>query len=350
MLPGVDGLDICRQLRAESGVPIIMLTARVGEADRVVGLELGADDYVTKPFSPPELVARVRATLRRVAGQMGPSSVIRAGDVALDTATLRVAVAGQPIDLTASEFQLLATLARHPGQVLRREQLLEALHGTAFEGYDRSVDSHIKNLAQDRAQSPRAALYPDCLRCGLPPGGPLRASMKDRQRGPGPLGWPTSNPEGSRGTASTSTTGLRKDGYRAFPARWTATTDGIPAAPPLFRFATVFGLFVLLGCGMLATLMVGRGSWWGFVIRPDHAPWAFSSPCGIGRRVGCRVACCGRGGAAPLHLAAQRHHGSGRGSGVWGSHSPRSPGGRRRIPAVCEVVQSYGRGAGNRRS
>jgi DNA-binding response OmpR family regulator len=159
MLPGVDGLDVCRQLRQESGVPIIMLTARVEEADRIVGLELGADDYVTKPFSPHELVARVRATLRRVSGQVGPSTVIRAGDIELDTATLRAAVAGQPVELTPSEFQLLATLARHPGRVFHREQLLEAIHGVAFEGYDRSVDSHVKNLRRKIEPNPREPRY-----------------------------------------------------------------------------------------------------------------------------------------------------------------------------------------------
>jgi two-component system alkaline phosphatase synthesis response regulator PhoP len=159
MLPGVDGLDVCRQLRQASGVPIIMLTARVEEADRIVGLELGADDYVTKPFSPHELVARVRATLRRASGQVGPSTVIRAGDVELDTATLRATVAGQPVELTPSEFQLLATLARQPGRVFHREQLLEALHGVAFEGYDRSVDSHVKNLRRKIEPNPREPRY-----------------------------------------------------------------------------------------------------------------------------------------------------------------------------------------------
>ena len=146
MLPGVDGLDVCRRLRQESGVPIIMLTARVEEADRIVGLELGADDYVTKPFSPRELVARVRATLRRVDGELGPSTVIRAGDVELDTASLTATVAGESVDLTPTEFQLLATLVRQPGRIFDREQLLESVHGVAFDGYDRSVDSHIKNL------------------------------------------------------------------------------------------------------------------------------------------------------------------------------------------------------------
>jgi two-component system alkaline phosphatase synthesis response regulator PhoP len=159
MLPGVDGLDVCRQLRRESSVPIIMLTARVEEADRIVGLEVGADDYVTKPFSPHELVARVRATLRRARGEVGPATLLRVGDLELDSASLRATVAGQPVDLTPSEFQLLATLARHPGRVFSREQLLETLHGVAFEGYDRSVDSHIKNLRRKLETDPRQPRY-----------------------------------------------------------------------------------------------------------------------------------------------------------------------------------------------
>jgi DNA-binding response OmpR family regulator len=159
MLPGVDGLDVCRRLRRESSVPIIMLTARVEEADRIVGLELGADDYVTKPFSPRELVARVRATLRRVHGELGPAPIIRAGDVELDTVALTTTVAGQPIDLTATEFHLLATLARQPGRIFSREQLLEAIHGVAFDGYDRSVDSHVKNLRRKIEPDPRQPYY-----------------------------------------------------------------------------------------------------------------------------------------------------------------------------------------------
>jgi DNA-binding response OmpR family regulator len=159
MLPGMDGLDVCRLLRQESSVPIIMLTARVEEVDRVVGLELGADDYVTKPFSPREVVARVRATLRRVNGELGPTAVIRAGDLELDTAALTVTVAGQPVDLTPTEFQLLATLARQPGRIFSREQLLEAIHGVAFDGYDRSIDSHIKNLRRAIEPDPRQPRY-----------------------------------------------------------------------------------------------------------------------------------------------------------------------------------------------
>ena len=159
MLPGVDGLDVCRRLRRESGVPIIMLTARVEEADRIVGLELGADDYITKPFSPGELVARVRATLRRAGGEVGPSTMLRAGDVELDTASRTATVAGRPVDLTSTEFQLLATLVRQPGRIFGREQLLEAIHGVAFDGYDRSVDSHVKNLRRKIEPDPRQPSY-----------------------------------------------------------------------------------------------------------------------------------------------------------------------------------------------
>lgn len=159
MLPGVDGLDVCRRLRQESGVPIIMLTARVEEADRVVGLELGADDYVTKPFSPRELVARVRATLRRAEGQVGPATVIRAADVELDTAALAATVGGEPVDLTPTEFHLLAALVRQPGRIFSREQLLEAVHGVAFEGYDRSIDSHVKNIRRKIEPDPHRPRY-----------------------------------------------------------------------------------------------------------------------------------------------------------------------------------------------
>jgi two-component system alkaline phosphatase synthesis response regulator PhoP len=159
MLPGVDGLDVCRRLRRESGVPIIMLTARVEEADRIVGLELGADDYVTKPFSPRELVARVRATLRRVNGHLAPATILRAADVELDTASMTCTVSGQEVELTPTEFQVLATLVRQPGHILSREQLLEAIHGITFDGYDRSIDSHIKNLRRKIEPDPRQPRY-----------------------------------------------------------------------------------------------------------------------------------------------------------------------------------------------
>jgi DNA-binding response OmpR family regulator len=146
-LPGSDGLDVTRELRRTSNVPIVMLTARGDEADRVVGLELGADDYVVKPFSPKELVARVRAVLRRssAARASGPE-VLRAADVELDVPRMRVTVAGRPVDATPTEFELLATLMREPGRVFTRGQLLDAIHGVAFESYERAIDAHVKNI------------------------------------------------------------------------------------------------------------------------------------------------------------------------------------------------------------
>jgi DNA-binding response OmpR family regulator len=145
MLPGMDGLDVCRELRRESSVPIIMLTARVEESDKLVGLELGADDYLTKPFSPRELVARVRTVLRR-AGGAGPAEVIRAGTLTLDRSRYKVLLPGREVTLTPTEFEILATLAAQPGRVFSRGQLLSAARGVAFESYERAIDSHIRNL------------------------------------------------------------------------------------------------------------------------------------------------------------------------------------------------------------
>jgi DNA-binding response OmpR family regulator len=147
MLPGVDGLEVCRQIRAKDSTPIIMLTAKGHESDRIVGLELGADDYVVKPFSPRELVARVRAVLRRTeaAGAAG-AEMLRVADVEVDLPRMRVAVAGRPVELTPTEFQLLAAMVREPGRVFTRGQLLDAVHGVAFESYERAVDAHVKNL------------------------------------------------------------------------------------------------------------------------------------------------------------------------------------------------------------
>ena len=153
-LPGMDGLDVCRALRRESNVPIIMLTARIDETDRLIGLELGADDYIVKPFSPRELVARVRAVLRRAHGGGQLPSLIRAGDLEIDLDAHRVTRRGEPIPLTRIEFKLLAILAQNPGLTFSREQLVERLHGIAYEGYDRSVDSHIKNLRRKLEPDP----------------------------------------------------------------------------------------------------------------------------------------------------------------------------------------------------
>jgi DNA-binding response OmpR family regulator len=146
MLPGMDGREVCRALRRESAVPIIMLTALAEESDQVAGLELGADDYVTKPFSPRTLVARVRALLRRAQGQVQPPAVMRLGGLEIDLERHQVTLDGSPLHLTPNEFKLLAVLARRPGQTLTREQLLDDLHGAAFPSFDRSIDSHIKNL------------------------------------------------------------------------------------------------------------------------------------------------------------------------------------------------------------
>jgi len=146
LMPKMDGLEFTRRIRRERDVPIIMLTARVEETDRIVGLELGADDYVTKPFSPRELVARVRAVLRRVQGPPAPPPVLQFGPISLDRATHTVTVYGKPVGLTPTEFGILETMMRAPGQVFRRADLLEAVQGIAFEGYERTVDAHIKNL------------------------------------------------------------------------------------------------------------------------------------------------------------------------------------------------------------
>jgi two-component system alkaline phosphatase synthesis response regulator PhoP len=145
-LPDLDGLDVTRALRRDSNIPIVMLTARGEESDKLVGLELGADDYLTKPFSPRELVARVRAVLRRSEAAARPGQVLRSGEIALDTAKMRLTRSGRSIDVTPTEFQLLAALVREPGRVFTRGQLLDALHGTAFESYERAIDAHIKNL------------------------------------------------------------------------------------------------------------------------------------------------------------------------------------------------------------
>ncbi len=145
MLPQIDGREVCRILRRESDVPIIMLTALSEEIDQVTGLEIGADDYITKPFSVRTLVARVRALLRRMRGEVKGPSIIRTGGLEIDTEKYTVTYNGDPIKLTPNEFKLLHLLASRPGQTLTREQLLDDLHG-AVSSFDRSVDSHIKNL------------------------------------------------------------------------------------------------------------------------------------------------------------------------------------------------------------
>jgi two-component system, OmpR family, alkaline phosphatase synthesis response regulator PhoP len=160
-LPGIDGLDVTRSLRRNGTVPIIMLTARTDESDKLVGLELGADDYLTKPFSPKELVARVRSVLRRSEAAKAPSDLIRSGDVELIVPSMELTIAGKRIELTPTEFQLLATMARQPGRVFSRAQLLNAVHGDAGEPFERAIDAHIKNLRrkiEPDAHNPRYLL------------------------------------------------------------------------------------------------------------------------------------------------------------------------------------------------
>jgi DNA-binding response OmpR family regulator len=161
-LPGLDGLDVIRTVRRDSSLPIIALTARADESDKLVGLELGADDYVTKPFSPKELVARVRAVLRRseAAAMPEPDGSIRVGaDVELDVPRMEASIAGRRVDLTPTEFQLLATMARQPGRVFTRSQLLDAVHGVAFESYERAIDAHVKNIRRKIEPDPRSPRY-----------------------------------------------------------------------------------------------------------------------------------------------------------------------------------------------
>ena len=148
MLPGLDGMQVCRKLRESSDVPVIMLTARVDEADRLAGLDLGADDYVTKPFSPRELAARVRAVLRRVsreAGLSGPERVQR-GEITVDFQTRTAYVGERPVTLTPTEFRILAMLIREPTRVFTRDEIIDRVFGYDFDGFDRTVDAHVSNL------------------------------------------------------------------------------------------------------------------------------------------------------------------------------------------------------------
>ncbi|HEY7059791.1 MAG TPA: response regulator transcription factor [Vicinamibacterales bacterium] len=159
-LPHMDGMDVTRALRKHSRIPIIMLTARVDESDKVTGLELGADDYVTKPFSPKELVARVKAVFRRLDVPPEPGDVIRAaGDLSLDRRRMQARTGNREIDLTPSEFELLATLARQPGRVFTRAQLLDAIRGVEAESFERAIDAHVKNLRRKLEPEPRNPRY-----------------------------------------------------------------------------------------------------------------------------------------------------------------------------------------------
>ena len=158
-LPGIDGLDVARELRRTSTIPIVMLTARGEETDRIVGLELGADDYLVKPFSPKELVARVRAVLRRTSGAAAGAETLRVGDVEVDVPKMRAKVDGHAVELTPTEFQLLATFVREPGRVFTRGQLLDALHGVTIETYERAIDAHVKNLRRKIEPEPGRPRY-----------------------------------------------------------------------------------------------------------------------------------------------------------------------------------------------
>ena len=156
LLPGKDGLDVCRELRSRSDVPIIVLTARGDAADRVLGLEIGADDYVSKPFSPRELLARIRAVVRRARGQVGPKvKPVRVGALALDPGARRATVSDREITLTGYEFSLLYALASRPGRVLSREQLIDLAGGSLDEAFDRSVDVHVSRLRHKLGDDPK---------------------------------------------------------------------------------------------------------------------------------------------------------------------------------------------------
>jgi two-component system alkaline phosphatase synthesis response regulator PhoP len=158
-LPGIDGLDVARTLRREGDTPIIMLTARVDDTDRIIGLELGADDYVAKPFNPRELVARVRAVLRRTTGAAAPVEILRGGDLVLDASAHLVTLASQPLDLTPTEFDLLQVFMQNPGRAFTRLELLDRVQGDAYEGYERTIDAHVKNLRAKLGDDPRHPRY-----------------------------------------------------------------------------------------------------------------------------------------------------------------------------------------------
>ncbi len=158
MLPGVDGLEVCRTLRAESDVPIIMLTAKTTEQDKLTGLDLGADDYVTKPFSPRELAARVRTVLRRLPGERGPAE-IKHGELTVNFRKYEASIAGRSLNLTPVEFKLLGVLVKEPGRVFSRGQLIEKALGYDFDGFDRTIDVHILNLRRKLEPDPNHPRY-----------------------------------------------------------------------------------------------------------------------------------------------------------------------------------------------
>ena len=158
-LPEIDGLDVARELRKLGNTPIIMLTARAEETDKLIGLELGADDYITKPFSPKELVARVRAVLRRADNVSPQGQVMQVADMTIDPSRMRVTVADRQVELTSTEFELLVTLAKQPGRIFTRAQLLDSVRGVAFESYERAIDAHIKNIRRKLEMDPHTPRY-----------------------------------------------------------------------------------------------------------------------------------------------------------------------------------------------
>jgi two-component system alkaline phosphatase synthesis response regulator PhoP len=160
MLPGVDGIELTKRFQRDHDLPVILVTAKSEEIDRLVGLEIGADDYISKPFSPREVVARVKAVLRRAERASGPDeAVVRVGELEIDRGRRAVSVEGAAVDLTRTEFDILLTMALHPGRVYTRLQLLEAATGDAFEGYERTIDAHIKNLRKKLGEDPKRAGY-----------------------------------------------------------------------------------------------------------------------------------------------------------------------------------------------
>jgi two-component system, OmpR family, alkaline phosphatase synthesis response regulator PhoP len=158
-LPGMDGLDVCKAIRHDSNIPILMLTARVEEADRLIGLELGADDYVVKPFSPREVVARVKTIFRRTTAEPAKLDTIQVGQILIDQQQHTVHLDGRPIDLTPTEFEILVTLAKQPKRVFSRLQIMEQAQGDAFEGYARTIYAHIKNIRIKLEPNPKKPIY-----------------------------------------------------------------------------------------------------------------------------------------------------------------------------------------------
>jgi two-component system, OmpR family, alkaline phosphatase synthesis response regulator PhoP len=158
-LPGMDGLEVCRAIRKESNVPILMLTARSEEADKLIGLEIGADDYIVKPFSPREIVARIRTIMRRTTAEVERSELIQVDDLVIDLQKHTVQLGGRDIDLTLAEFEILTILARHPRRVFTRQQIMDQAQDMVFEGYDRTIDAHIKNIRIKMEPNPRKPIY-----------------------------------------------------------------------------------------------------------------------------------------------------------------------------------------------